>query len=120
MEGLKVHVTYKGEDNGIAVLCARGYIDSTTTEEVEKKLLDQIAQNRYRIIIDLTDTEYINSSGWGVFLRELKNIREHRGDLFLVGMTPDVRHVYDTMEFSKILRSFDSLEEALESFARGY
>jgi anti-sigma B factor antagonist len=120
MEGLKVHVFYKGKDNGVTVLCARGYIDSTTIEEVEKKLLDQIAQNRYRIIMDLTGTEYINSSGWGVFLREIKNIREHKGDILLVGMTPDVYHVYDTMEFSKILRSFDSLEEALESFEREY
>ncbi|MGQ9616937.1 MAG: STAS domain-containing protein [Spirochaetota bacterium] len=120
MEGLKLNVTYRGKDNGIAVLCARGYIDSTTIDEIEKKLLEQIAQNRYRIVIDLTDTEYINSSGWGVFLREIKNIREHCGDLFLVGMMPDVRHVYETMEFSRVLRSFDNLEEALESFAREY
>lgn len=116
MDELQIHVSYTGNNDEIAVISARGYIDSTTTEKIETELLQQIALKKYRIIVDLEEINYINSSGWGVFLREIKDIRSKRGDLVLLKMTPDVRNVFETMEFSRILKSFDTFDEAIKSF----
>ncbi len=116
MYGLLIEVTYSGDDNDLTIVSLKGYIDATTVEIIEQKLGELISLEKYKLIIDLKDTEYINSSGWGVFLRDLKNIRENNGALVLANMSPDVLNVFETMEFSKIFKSFDSLEEACASF----
>lgn len=116
MEGLQIDVTHSGEDNEVTVVTPRGYIDTTTVEQLEKKLMELVSLDQYKLVIDLNYTEYINSSGWGVFLRDIKTIRENDGDLILSNMHSDVQTIFETMEFSQIFKSFDSLEDACSSF----
>jgi anti-anti-sigma factor len=116
MEGLQIAVSYTGNNDEVTIISPRGYIDTTTVQIVEDKFTELVSQNKYKFIVDLKDTEYINSSGWGAFLRDLKVIRENKGDLVLANMIPEVHVVYETMEFSKILKSFESLEAALINF----
>jgi len=116
MDGFRVEVSYEGNDNEIVIVQPRGYIDSTTCTGLEKIILEQITKKRYKIIVHLDECEYVNSSGWGVFIREIKEIRKNEGDLVLVNMQPDVYMVYETMEFSKILKSFESLQEGIAYF----
>jgi len=101
-------------------MCIDGYIDTTTAPEIENVLLKELSQKKYKVIIDLENVDYVNSSGWGVFIREIKQIRENGGDLVLVKMTPDVFSVYETMEFSKILKSFNNLDGAISYFKEDY
>jgi anti-anti-sigma factor len=57
---------------------------------------------------------FVSSAGWGVFVSEIREIRDNHGELVLVNMIPDVYDVYELMEFSSILKSFDSVDEAHE------
>jgi len=116
MPDIQVDVSYDGAGDEIAVIAARGFIDTTTAPELEKKLEEQLALNKYRIVVDLKNIDYVSSAGWGVFVSEIREIRENGGDLVLVSMSPDVYDVYELMEFSSILKSFDSLEEAIANF----
>jgi anti-anti-sigma factor len=117
MEGLKIDVSKAGDNDELTVISPRGYIDATTVEEMEKKLRSLVAKKKFKIVVNFLDTEYVNSSGWGVFLRDLREIRDHEGDIVLANMTPDVHIVYETMEFSQIFKSFDSLEAAYKYFS---
>ena len=116
MSEFKIDISYEGNNNEIVIIQPHGYIDATTYTDVEKAMLNQLAQKYYKIIINLAECEYVNSSGWGVFIREIKEIRKNNGDIVLVNMLPDVYMVYDTMEFSKILKSFSSLQEGISNF----
>jgi len=116
MPDIQVDVSYKGENDEIAVISAKGFIDTTTAPELEKKLEEQLALNKYKIVVDLKNIDYVSSAGWGVFVSEIREIRENGGDLVLVNMSPDVYDVYELMEFSSILKSFDGLEEAISNF----
>jgi anti-sigma B factor antagonist len=116
MPDIEVDVSYTGDSENIAVISASGFIDTTTAPELEKKLEEQLALNKYRIVVNLENIDYVSSAGWGVFVSEIREIRENNGDLVLVNMSPDVYDVYELMEFSSILKSFDSLNEAVTSF----
>jgi anti-anti-sigma factor len=115
--GLQIDIIKAGQNNEVTVVVPRGYIDTTTVGDLEKKLQELVSLENYRLVIDLAYTEYINSSGWGVFLRDIKHIREKKGDLILSNMHPDVQMIYETMEFSQIFKSFDSVEAACASFS---
>jgi anti-sigma B factor antagonist len=117
MADIQVDVEYKGKDDEIAIISARGFIDTTTAPDLEKKLEEQLALNKYKIIVNLESIDYVSSAGWGVFVSEIREIRENNGDLVLVNMSSDVFDVYELMEFSSILKSFESIEDAILSLS---
>jgi anti-sigma B factor antagonist len=116
MPDIQVDVRYGGDSEEIAIIEAKGFIDTTTAPELEKKLEEQLALNKYRIVVNLENIDYVSSAGWGVFVSEIREIRENSGDLVLVNMSPDVYDVYELMEFSSILKSYDNVDEAVASF----
>ena len=118
MDGLEIEVSYSGKHDEFVIFAPRGYIDTATVDAMEDKLMELVSQEKYKLIIDFSDTEYVNSSGWGVFLRDLRMIRENGGDIVLANMAPDVHIVYETMEFSQIFKSFNSLDAACKSFLK--
>ena len=116
MEGIQVSVEKVGPSRDIAVIKVGGYIDTTTSAELEHALSSLLKANSYNIIIDLGNVDYISSAGWGIFISEIKGIREKSGDLKLVRMIPDVYEVFELLEFHYILKAFDSLEDAIADF----
>ena len=116
MEGIQVSTTTAGSRNQISVIRVGGYIDTTTSSEVERALNSLLKQGRYNIIIDLSNVDYISSAGWGIFISEIKTIREHNGDLKLVGMIPDVYEIFELLEFHHILDVYDTVDEAVMKF----
>ncbi len=116
MEGIQLSVKQAGANNNISVIKVGGYIDTTTSAELEHSLEQLLNSNCYNIIIDLGNVDYISSAGWGIFISEIKGIREKGGDLKLVSMIPDVYEVFELLEFHYILKAFDTLEDAINDF----
>jgi anti-sigma B factor antagonist len=100
----------------VSIISVKGYVDTTTSTELEESLKRLLRKGRYDIVIDLTDVNYISSAGWGIFISEIKEIRENGGDLKLSAMTGDVYEVFELLEFQTILESYDTVDEAVESF----
>ncbi|HHM24250.1 MAG TPA: anti-sigma factor antagonist [Bacteroidetes bacterium] len=116
MEGIQVSVSKVGPQNNISLIKVGGYIDTTTSAELERALDELLRNGNYNIVIDLGNVDYISSAGWGIFISEIKGIREKGGDLKLVNMIPDVYEVFELLEFHYILKAFDSLDEAIKDF----
>ena len=116
MQGIRVRVTFVGARFDIALIMIMGYIDTTTCQELAKIIRDLMAKKRYQIITDLGGVTYISSAGWGVFVGEIKNIRDHGGDIKLVQMNSEVYEVFEMLEFNRILNHYDSIEETINDF----
>jgi len=116
MEGIQVSVEKVGEKENVAIISVGGYIDTTTSSELERALDSLLKEGIFQVIIDLEKVDYISSAGWGIFISEIKGIRERGGDLKLARMIPDVYEVFELLEFHYILKAYDTIEEALKSF----
>jgi anti-sigma B factor antagonist len=101
----------------IIVLKLHGLIDSGTAQFLEDRFNDLSKEDSVRIIVDLQDVDYISSAGWGIFVGEIKGIRQRQGDIKLAGMRSDVREVFDLLEFNALLTPYLSNEEAASAFA---
>ena len=113
MEGIQLKVE---NNNNISVIKVGGYIDTTTSSELEHHLTKLLERGSYNIVIDLGNVDYVSSAGWGIFISEIKGIRERGGDLKLVSMIPEVYEVFELLEFHYILKAFESLEDAIKDF----
>lgn len=116
MEGIQVSTEIAGSRNHISIIKVGGYIDTTTSSELERSLDSLLKQGRFFIIVDLGNVDYISSAGWGIFISEIKAIRENGGDLKLVRMVPDVYEIFELLEFHHILDVYDTVDEAVNKF----
>jgi len=116
MKGIDVYVEEAAQNRGVSVLRVSGYVDTTTSPDLERRLQALLREQRYHIVVDLSGVEYISSAGWGIFISEIREIREQGGDLKLAGMIPDVREVFDLLEFENILKAYPDTEKAVGSF----
>ena len=116
MQGIAIISHQVGIQNDIILLRVTGYIDTMTSPELQKMLAQYLEQGVAQFIIDLSSVQYVSSAGWGVFVGEIRNIREKGGDLKIIHMNPEVSEVFEMLEFNRILNSYDTLEEAVDDF----
>ena len=118
MEGINISFSRPEENPEVSVISVQGYVDTTTASELEESLKRLLKKGRYNIVIDLGGVNYISSAGWGIFISEIKEIRENSGDLKLAAMIGDVYEVFELLEFQTILENFDTVEDAVKSFKK--
>jgi anti-sigma B factor antagonist len=118
MRGIDVIVEEAGSHGEVAVVRVTGYVDTTTSHELEKKINAILERRGYHIVVDLAGVDYVSSAGWGIFIGEIREIREQGGDLKLAGMSPDVHEVFELLEFQNILEAYPTAAQAVERFER--
>jgi anti-sigma B factor antagonist len=113
---MRIAVSNTGQTREISVVRIDGVVDTMTAGDLEQVISSLMTRGRYRLVIDLAGVEYISSAGWGVFVSHLREIREHAGDIKLARMTPEVREIYELLEFDGLLPFFDGLDPAVADF----
>jgi anti-sigma B factor antagonist len=102
-----------------AVVRVDGVVDTMTAGELENVMNSLIDQKRFNIIVDLGGVDYISSAGWGIFISNIREIRQNRGDIKLAQMMPSVYEIFELLEFDSILSAYDSVEKARLDFRGG-
>ena len=118
VDGIVVNVISGSNAGGVSVLKVSGYLDTTTAGELETALYGLLDRSIYRVVVDLAGVHYISSAGWGIFIGEIKRIRNHGGDLKLAGMVGDVHEVFQLLEFHSILESYPTTQDAIDAFGQ--
>lgn len=119
MGNLQTNVERTVRKKPISIIKVGGYIDITTSDELENVIESLLKSSCYNIIVDLCDVDYISSRGWSIFLSKLKEIRDNDGDLKLARMKEAVYEVYVVLEFFWFLKVYETLEEAISDFELG-
>ena len=117
VDGIVVNVSAAKNAEGVSVVKVSGYLDTTTARDLESSLAGLLGKDCFRIVLDLSGVTYISSAGWGIFIGEIKEIRNHGGDLKLAAMTGDVFEVFQLLEFQSILEAYPTIDEAKTAFA---
>jgi len=78
--------------DGEVVVAVRGEIDLVTAPALWETLVEVIPDTK-RLVVDLSETAFIDSTGLGVLVRTLKRMRHGGGALVLRGPRPNARKV---------------------------
>jgi len=114
---IKISLDASGDTGSVAVVRVDGVVDTMTSGNLESVMNSLIEQKRYNIVVDLGGVEYISSAGWGIFISNIREIRQNRGDIKLAQMTTPVYEIFELLEFDSILSAFDSVEKARMDFS---
>ena len=91
-----------------------GKLDATTAKTFEDKILGVINSGTQRLVVDLSQLEYVSSSGLRVLLLAAKRLQGTGGKIVLCSMKDHVRQVFDLAGFSSILSIYGSRDEAIK------
>jgi anti-anti-sigma factor len=115
------------ETANIITLSLSGRLDATTAKTFQDAILGRIESGSCRLVVELSQLEYISSAGLRVFALAGKRLNSANGKLVLCGFKktiphntlnriPDpVREVFDTSGFSSIFPSYGSHDDAIEA-----
>jgi anti-anti-sigma factor len=97
------------------VLALSGKLDATTAKPFEEKIIGVINSGTQRLVVDLSQLEYVSSSGLRVFLLAAKRLQPTNGKMALCGLQDHIRQLFDLAGFSSILSIYGSRDEAMKS-----
>ncbi len=103
------------EDSGVTVICPVGRIDTSTAKAFEEGVM-KIVPNSRLIVISFTGIDYISSAGLRVILMAGKKIAAAKGQFALADMSKKIAEVFRMSGFDKILKIYDTLDQAKASF----
>lgn len=85
---------------------------------IKKKLLDDIKLNNKKIIVDISNCDFIDSTFLGAMVVSLRRTRETGGDIRLVIAPSSItRGILNSSGILKVFEDYSSVEDALKSFS---
>ena len=76
-----------------------------------------ISQGKVRILVDLAEVTYIDSSGVGMMAAKLKHVRERGGDIRLLRLTGRSQRLLGMLKLMTVFEVFEDEDAAIRSFA---
>ena len=114
MESISIEINHHRIPSDAATLRIKGFLYANTLVEAEHHFQSLLAASKKNLVLDLSETNYISSGGWGLIITAFKRLQEAGGNLVLAGMKPEVYDAFELLEYDKVLRSFPSAESALK------
>jgi anti-sigma B factor antagonist len=96
------------------ILVLSGKLDATTAKTFEDRILGVINSGTQRLVVDLSQLDYVSSSGLRVFIIAAKRLQTVDGKIVLCSMKDNVRQVFDLAGFSSMLSIYGSRDEAIK------
>ena len=81
------------------------------TEEVKEELANT------RLILNLEGVNYIDSSGFGVFLSVMKKANNNYGFFKICNIAPEVMELFKLLQLHNIFDIYEDLDDCIKSFS---
>src|SRR3954451_11004197 len=106
-------------DDGTHVVHVAGEIDLFTAPEFKQRVSAPIDEGRKRVVVDLTDTTFIDSSSPGVLIGAHRRLRRLDGALTIVCSNDAIIKTFRITGLDGVFTIVSSLDEALNRNAVG-
>lgn len=89
--------------DGVALLHLAGKLNMVSAGAVRQRIAAIVAAGNPRVAVDLSEVDFIDSSGLGALISGLKSTREAGGDLQIAGPTEQARLVLSLTGMERVL-----------------
>lgn len=100
--------------DGIGVVKPRGRVNMVSAPQLVRTVNELVGEGYTRLVVDLSETEFIDSSGLGALVASLKAARQAGGDLRLAATTPQIDTVLQLTNLHRVLQPSPTVDSARE------
>ena len=96
------------------VISLSGEVDLYTAPEFKQQLLEVVGQGGKDVVVDFSDTTFIDSTTLGVLVGGVKRLRPNGGQLSLVCSDRNITKIFEITGLDKVFPIYATRTEAVE------
>ena len=96
------------------VISLAGEVDLYTAPEFKQQLLDVISQGGKNVIVDFSNTTFIDSTTLGVLVGGVKRLRTNDGQLSLVCSDRNITKIFEITGLDRVFTIYPTRDEAVD------
>lgn len=100
--------------SGAVVVRPEGRLNMVAAPSLRQELHNLIERGTTRLVVDLSATDFIDSSGLGALISGLKLARQAGGDLRIAAPTTQVETVLSLTNLDRVLRAHPTADAAFD------
>ncbi len=106
------------ERDGVVILEVSGKIMGGPDSELFTSTLKSLVhRGKTRVIVDLGEVSWVNSTGLGILISGYSSIKRSNGELKLVNVSDRIDSIFMVTKLYSVFDSYKSEDEAIDSFA---
>lgn len=98
---------------GSAVIDVAGEVDVYTAPQLDEALTGLIDTGKFNLVVNLSDVEFLDSTGLGVLVKALKHARENGGSLAVVATHDRITKVFKITGLDSAISLHAAVEDAV-------
>lgn len=100
----------------VVTLSLKGRLDFANSAQLKEEILRHVADGKKKLILNLSQVDFINSSGLGTLVSILKEVRLAKGRLVLSNLASYVEEIFEITQLSHIFEIFASEADAQDAY----
>jgi anti-sigma B factor antagonist len=97
------------------VISLAGEVDLYTAPEFKQQLLEVIGQGGKQVIVDFSDTTFIDSTTLGVLVGGVKRLRTNEGQLSLICGDKNITKIFEITGLDRVFTIYPTRDEAVSN-----
>jgi anti-sigma B factor antagonist len=96
------------------LLAVKGRVDSATSPKLSEALDAIAAEGRYKIVLDMSELEYMSSAGFRALIAAQRNCKRYnRGEVVLACVPANINSALELAGFTILFRIFPDITSAV-------
>jgi len=104
------------EKDGVLICQVLEEINLDNVDELSKVFKKIVTDNARKVLLDLRQVDYIDSSGFACLIQFSKDLRAIEGVLFLSGLSPKIRSLFAITKLESVFKLYETETDALKDF----
>jgi anti-sigma B factor antagonist len=114
---MEFNVKTEHAQDGVHVVSLAGEVDLYTAPEFKQELLRIIGEGASHVVVDLSETTFIDSTTLGVLVGGVKRLRPNGGQLSLVCSDRNITKIFEITGLDRVFAIYPTRDEALQAVA---
>ena len=98
---------------GAYIVSLTGEVDLYTAPEFKQQLLEVIGQGGKQVVVDFSNTTFIDSTTLGVLVGGVKRLRTNEGQLSLVCSDRNITKIFEITGLDRVFTIYPTRDEAV-------
>lgn len=103
---------------GVTIIRPEGRLDAVSAQEVRNTIFRLIGEKEMRIVFDLEQTHFIDSSGLGSLVAALRSVTKSGGDVKIARLDSKVRAIFELTRLHRVFDIADTVDDAVQAFSK--
>ena len=106
-------------EDGVIIFALSGAIDLHYAPTLRSLFQSELNERFPALIVDLSAVDFIDSTGLATLIEYHRDAGAHGGIFCLAGINPNLKAIFDVVQFDKVLKIFPTVAEARVAIKHG-